>query len=314
MRESPPKPASVASGGNTSPQQAGIGRAALTVAAFTLTSIALWAWAFEQRGRGAIHDYKFLLWGVLVLGLGVTSGGVFEFGLRQQVRIDAIPRAHSEDGPHVAWGPVVWLAVGISCAVALLASGNFAIGQSAGTVRAVALTILAIVGGTPAIVALLGIREVILITGGREPWVDASRLHAYLELRAMATGLLRGLGALVALTLFAAGAARQALPPGAHGIEPPGVVIAFGVIGTTLVGVIYAVPGQALRREARALMRLLAPPRGTEPAELRAELDARENLERQLGLNASLFGDLQSAIVVAAPLIAASVTLFLPSR
>jgi hypothetical protein len=162
-------------------------------------------------------------------------------------------------------------------------------------------------------VALLGIRKVILITGGREPWEDASRLQAYLELRAMAAGLLRALGSLVALTLFAAGAARQAWPPGAPGLEPAGVVIAFGVIAT-IVGVIYAAPSQALRRQARALVRLLAPFEGKKPAELREELDARENLERQLGLNASLFGDLQSAIVVLAPLLAASVTLLLPSR
>jgi hypothetical protein len=97
-------------------------------------------------------------------------------------------------------------------------------------------------------------------------------------------------------------------------LNPPGVVIAFGVIGTTIVGVIYAAPSQALRREARALVRLLAPFEGKKPAELREELDARENLERQPGLNASLFGDLQPAIVVLAPLLAASVTLLLPSR
>jgi hypothetical protein len=65
-------------------------------------------------------------------------------------------------------------------------------------------------------------------------------------------------------------------------LNPPGVVIAFGVIGTTIVGVIYAAPSQALRREARALVRLLAPFEGKKPAELREELDARENLERQL--------------------------------
>ena len=313
MQESPRSRSSVASGGSTSPQQAGIGRAVVTVIVFALISFALWAWAFEQRGR-PIHDYKFLLWGVLVLGLGAASGTVFEFGLRQRVRIDYVPRAHSDDGPYVAWRPVVLPAVGISCAVALLACVNFAIGQSAGTARGVALTVLAIVGGTPATVALLGIRKVILITGGREPWEDASRLQAYLELRAMAAGLLRALGSLVALTLFAAGAARPAWPPRAPGLEPAGVVIAFGVIGTTIVGVIYAAPSQALRREARALVRLLAPFEGKKPAELREELDARENLERQLGLNASLFGDLQSAIVVLAPLLAASVTLLLPSR
>lgn len=130
----------------------------------------------------------------------------------------------------------------------------------------------------------------------------------------MAAGVLRALGSLVALTTFALGAARQAVPPGTPGRVPAEIVIAFGVIGTTIVGSVDAVPSQALRREARALVRLLAPLDGKDPADLRGELDARENLERQLSLNASLLGDLQSAIVVLAPLLAASVTVLLPSK
>jgi hypothetical protein len=66
-----------------------------------------------------------------------------------------------------------------------------------------------------------------------------------------------------------------------------------------------------LRYEARAL---LAPFEGKDPATLRGELDARENLERQLGVNVGLLSDLESAIIVLGPLLAASITFLLPSR
>jgi hypothetical protein len=161
--------------------------------------------------------------------------------------------------------------------------------------------------------ALLGIRSAVLITGGLEPRQDARRLQGYLDLRGMAVGLLRALGSLVALTTFALGASRRAMPAGTPGLVPPEIVIAFGVIGATLVGLIYAVPSQALRNEARALVRKLTPLAGKDAAALRRELDERENLERQLGLTVSLLSDLQSGIVVLGPLLAASIALLLPS-
>jgi len=205
---------------------------------------------------------------VLVVALGLTSGAVFEFGLRRQVCVD--------DVQQLAWRPVVCLAVVNSTLAGALSCVNFAIEPSAATARGVALTILAIAGGTPAMAALLGIRSAVLITGGLEPRQDARRLQGYLDLRGMAVGLLRALGSLVALTTFALGASRRAMPAGTPGLVPPEIVIAFGVIGATLVGLIYAVPSQALRNEARALVRELTPLAGKDAAALRRELGERE--------------------------------------
>ncbi len=125
--------------------------------------------------------------GVLVVALGLTSGAVFEFGLRRQVCVD--------DVQQLAWRPVVCLAVVNSTLAGALSCVNFAIEPSAATARGVALTILAIAGGTPAMAALLGIRSAVLITGGLEPRQDARRLQGYLDLRGMAVGLLRALRA-----------------------------------------------------------------------------------------------------------------------
>jgi hypothetical protein len=92
------------------------------------------------------------------------------------------------------------------------------------------------------------------------------------------------------------------------------VVIAYGAFGTTLVGLVYALPNHALRDEARALVRELTPLAGKDAAVLRKELDERETLERQLGLTASLMGDLQTGVVLLGPLLAASIALVLPTK
>lgn len=172
MRETPRRRLSAPRVGNSVQHRLGLGRPAVAVTTFALVSVVIWAWTFEQRGR-LIHDYRFLLWGILVLALGITSGAVFESGLRQRARID--------DVQQVAWRPVVLLAIGISCVAGILACFNFAVELSAGTTRGVVLTVLAIVGGTPATVALLGIRQAVLATGGREPRENASRVQAYLK-------------------------------------------------------------------------------------------------------------------------------------
>ncbi len=183
-----------------------------------------------------------------------------------------------------------------------------------GDSRGVTLTLLAIVGGTPSVIALLGIRRAVLITGQLGPPENARRLQAYLELRSLGLRLLTALGSLVTLTTFALGASRQAGSPGTDSLVPVEVVIAFGAVGTTLVGLVYAVPNQALRNEARALVRELTPLAGRDIAALRKELDEREKRERQLGLTVSLMADLQAGVAVFGPLLAAAIALFIPSK
>lgn len=246
--------------------------------AFTLIALAVLVWSFVQQGQ-SFHDYRLLTWGALAVAIGLTSGAAFEFGLRRRVSVN--------DVQDIAWRPVVLRALGLSLVVAALICLNLAIDPSSGMARGVILTDLAIVGGIPAVTALLGIKRVIQITGELAPLEKATRLQAYLELRSMGLRLLSVLGSLVALTTFALGAAGLAAPSGTQA-NLTEVVITFGAIATTLVGLVYALPNQALRAEARALLRLLAPLASEDGAALRQELDEREKLERQLGLTAGL--------------------------
>ncbi len=112
-------------GGSSWVQHQGLpARPVASVTAFTLVASAMWAWAFEQGGRPA-DDSRFILWGTLVIGLGLTSGAAFEFGLRRRVSVN--------DVQPVAWRPVVLLTIGVSSVAAALTCANFAIEPSWGT-------------------------------------------------------------------------------------------------------------------------------------------------------------------------------------
>jgi hypothetical protein len=270
---------------------------------FTLVAVAVWAWAFEQRGR-PVGDHRLLLWGILLVALGLTSGAVFEFGLRLRTTVNEVQP--------VWWRPAVRLAVAAACIGAALTCANFAIDTSSRTARGVILTVLAVVAGIPATAALFGIRLAVLETGKLASSENARRLQAYLDLRSLGLRLLTALGSLVALTTFALGASRREDAQGTEIPVPGEVVIAFGAVGTVLVGLLYAVPSHALREEARALVRALTPLAARDAAALRRELDERENLERQLGLTVSVMGELQAGIAVFGPLLAASIAALLP--
>lgn len=299
MGQSLAQPASPAA----APAGAGIARAALVVAGFGLAAWGLWIWAFVEQQRG-LDDLPFLVWGILVVALGVTSGVVFVYGLVNRASIDDVRR--------VDWRPVRVRAAGAAVLASALACLNLVIDPSTGTVRGVALTVLAIIGGTPAATAMLGIRGAVALSGSVTTGTTR-RLQAYLDLRRLASQLLTALGSLVALTTFALGASIVASATW-QGMQAAQVILVFGASGTTLVGLGYHVPRTALRREARWLLHELGPLTGPDAAALRHELEEREKVERYLGLHTGLLTELQAGIVILSPLLAAATALLIPGR
>jgi hypothetical protein len=277
-------------------------RGALVVAVFGLAAWSVWIWSFVEQQR-ALDDLAFLVWGMLVVALGVTSGVVFVYGFVSCASIDAIQP--------VDWRPLRGRAAGAAAVASTLLCFNLVINLSTGTVRGVALTVLAIIGGTPAATAMLGIRAAV----ARSESVamgTARRLQSYLELRRLASQLLTALGSLVALTTFALGASIVAHGTW-QGLQTAEVILVFGAFGTTLVALGYQVPRVGLRREARSLLHELAPLTGLEASTLRQELEEREKVERYLGLHTGLLTELQAGIVILSPLIAAATALLIPS-
>ncbi len=174
------------------------------------------------------------------------------------------------------------------------------------------MTVWAVAGSAPAVVALSGIRSLVRAL----PLVSdlGPRADEYLRLRELTLGLLPPLGALVALSTFALGAAGQLSPaPGAAPVIA-GVVLASGAIRTLLVGSVFAIPRHALRAEGRVLSRTLASVSGFDPDTVRVELAQRQTVESQLGLNTTLLGDLQSGLFILGPLLAAATTLLVTNH
>jgi hypothetical protein len=279
----------------------GIARAALVVGGFGLAAWCLWIWAFVEQQR-ELDDLAFLVWGILVVALGVTSGVVFVYGLINCASIDAVQR--------VDWHPLRVRAAGAAAVASALTCFNLVIDPSTGTVRGVALTVLAIIGGMPAATAMLGIRAAIALSGSVTTGTTR-RLQGYLELRSLASQLLTALGSLVALTTFALGASIVAHGTW-QGLQTAQVILVFGAFGTTLVGLGYQVPRVGLRHEARLLLHELAPLNGPDAAQLRQELEQREKVERYLGLHTGLLTELQAGIVILSPLLAAATALLIP--
>ncbi|RYP83257.1 hypothetical protein EKO23_19530 [Nocardioides guangzhouensis] len=263
------------------------------VAGFAMAAGALWLWAFADQHR-SLDDTPFVVWGILAVSLGAASGLVFILGRRSWDAISTIQP--------ISWQPLrrrtALAAVVASTATALV----FAIDPSIGTLRGVGLTILAIIGSAPALTGMLGIRAALISSQS-----DAlpEQVRAYLELRALSSQLLSALGSLVALTTFALGASMLA-HGGWQGLQSVQVLLVYGGFGSTLVAMGYQIPRTSLRQQGRALVNALAPLTAPEANVLRQELEQRDQVERQLGLQSDLLSELQTGIIILSPLLAAA--------
>jgi hypothetical protein len=280
--------------------QGEIVRIAVVVATFGAVAGALWLWAFAEQRRD-LTDLPFLVWGIFVVGLGLTSGLVFIYGMASWAAISALQP--------IDWRPLQ-IRTGVAAAVASALVGlNFVIDPSMGTVRGFGLTVVAIIGGFPAFAGMLGIRAAVAARRSTESRTS-DRLQVYLELRILASQLLSALGSLVALTTFTLGASMLAYRAW-QGLVTVQVLLVYGGFGTVLVAVGYQISRSALRQEARLLTAELAPLAAEDPPTLRQELEERDMVERTLGLQTDLLNELQTGIIILSPLLAAASALLI---
>lgn len=278
-------------------------RAVALVGCGFLLGIAVSASAFADAAGVAGNAY-ILLWSGLAVSLTTSSAVVFELGLR---RLHDLARVRP-----VRWGPTIWLGTILVTAVALMAAATLLLDLPGVSWRGLVLTVWAVAGAGPIVIALLGIRSP--VRSGPLSSDLGARTDEYLQLRELNLGLLPPLGALVALSTFALGAAGQ-LGTGAGAAPVTDIIVLFfGATGTLLVGCVYAVPRQALRGEGRDLLRALAPVIAPDAKAARAELAQRQTTESQLGLNTTLLDDLRSGVIILGPLLVSATTLLLTSR
>lgn len=141
------------------------------------------------------------------------------------------------------------------------------------------------------------------------------QLDILLALRQMLQRLLPAVGSVVALTIFTAGAWWM-LERSLHtqfGSRPPQYLLIYGAFGSTLVGFIYGPAWTALQRRGRLLLDKMFPLRGVDQeAVIVSRAADRQALEQMLGLNRGFLADLQSGLLILAPLLAGAVAAFLP--
>ncbi|WP_203710241.1 hypothetical protein [Asanoa siamensis] len=138
--------------------------------------------------------------------------------------------------------------------------------------------------------------------------VDAGeRVEELLALRRLLAGSLGALGSLVTLATLALGAA-----PAPRGAAADGVIVLFGANMSLLMAIAYAPAATAVRTAARKVCRELVALAGAPAADLLDRVARRHEIEQVLGVDRGLLADLQSGVLVIAPLLAGAATVFLP--
>jgi hypothetical protein len=139
-------------------------------------------------------------------------------------------------------------------------------------------------------------------------------------LRRLLQRLLAAVGSLVALSTLALGAAlalQQSLPAGsarsgAAQLAPQTVLI-FGGAGSALVALAYGPASTALKTRAQRLCDELFPlHEADEAAAILNQAEHRNKLEQFLGVDRTVFADLQTGLAILGPLIASAAAAFLP--
>jgi hypothetical protein len=281
-----------------------LGRPALACAPAALGLALGISLADTYPGRVALPGW--LLWAPSAIALSGAAGAVFTYGLHRWVELAALHPVSARDA-----------AVRVSAiAAAGLLVVNFTLplaGSHLGDWRRAALTTIAIIGAVPAGAVMYGIRRAAL--GGSLPGIPGERLALLVDLRRLLQRLLAAVGSLVALAVLQTGT-LMALDRSAHapsGNGPPQYVLVFGGVGSLLVALIYVPAWAAVQRSGLLLRDELFPMRDLEePAAVLSMAEDRQKLERILGGDRSVFADIQTGLVILAPLLASAAASFLP--
>jgi hypothetical protein len=262
-----------------------------------------------------------MTWAVLAIAATTAAGLVFSYGLGrwdELRKLCTIPAAFP-----VIW-PVTVLAV-VSLALMnapvllpsahVTASGGKGSGLGSGLVG-----MFAIVAAIPVATAMIGMWRAVSAGAAFGPkdaplTKQGDQLNALLELRRLLQRMLAAVGSVVALVAFSY-STWWLMERSLHtqfGSRPPQFVLIFGAFGSTLVGLIYGPAWTALQRRGRLLRDTMFPLREVDEATKIVSLAGdRQTLDQMLGLSRGFLADLQSGLVILAPLLAGAVAAFLP--
>lgn len=262
-------------------------------------------------GVGVVATYPdrdaplWFVWALLAVALSTAGGAVFAYGRQRWADLCALHRMHVCD---------VAVPVGIIIVVSLLPNlALFLRGPEQANWRSSLLVTFASLAAVPAAGVAYGVRY-----AARSESLSRSsggRLAALIALRRLLDRLLAAVGPLVALATLEL-AALIALERSVHaqfGDRPPQYVLIFGGVGSLLVALVYVPAWAALRRGGYQLCAELFPMSHlAQPSAILCRAEDRQKLERLLGVDRSVLGDLQTGVAILAPLLASAATTFLP--
>jgi hypothetical protein len=247
------------------------------------------AWTSEDQVSGKEAHTNWLIFVLVAAVLGAVSGEAFGFGLsrwREVVRIHEVQRVK-------LWFSVLTV---LLVAVALMATTNLLFDNGALTKRGIALSGIAILGGTSTALTLAAVKQVV---GHPLPGPAGQQLDALLRFRRMVSRLLSQLGLLVLLVMAVNGAS---IGFGSKDVDS-GVVIFSGAVASFVVGTMYVPTASTLRRRAVLFVERNFSLADVGKAELIEAAEERSKLEKLLGLDQTTFGEFKAAFVVLTPVV-----------
>lgn len=240
------------------------------------------------------------VWATLAVTLCGSSGLVALHGLaqwRELVAVRPLPRGST----------ILPTAVVFAGALVVITAAELVAAQPGNGWRGDLLVLLAVSGGACAGAAMFGVRHLAMtqLQTADPAGLEASMVEL-VGLRRRLQRLASGLGALVALSTLALGAgilmAKNA---------PRELVIVFGGGGSATVGVFYAPAAAAIRRCGEQLVAAMFADAPADRAAVVDRAEQRMKLEQVIGVDRTLLSELQAAIPVLGPLIAAA-AVFIP--
>jgi hypothetical protein len=262
-----------------------------------------------------------MTWAVLAIAATTAAGLVFSYGLgrwQDLSKLCTIPAAFP-----VIW-PVMALALvslALMNAPVLLPPAHVTVSGGKGSGLGSGLVgMFAIVAAVPVATVMIGMWRAVSGPAPLGPKdapliMKGDQLNALLELRRLLQRLLAAVGSVVALVAFSY-STWWLLERSLHtqfGSRPPQFVLIFGAFGSTLVGLVYGPAWTALQRRGRLLRDTMFSLRKVDEVTKIVSLAAdRQTLDQMLGLDRGFLADLQSGLVILAPLLAGAVAAFLP--
>ena len=247
-----------------------------------------------------------LLWAPLAVGLTTAAGALFVYGFHRWADLVAMHPVRVRDVaiPTATVAIVAVLGINVTWLLPGAARTNW---------RNSVLLTVSLLAAIPASGAMYGVRLIaskshLIPTAG-------GQLELLLGLRRLLQRLLAAVGSLVALITLQGGAllALERSMHTAFGARPPQYVLVFGATGSLLVALVYVPGWTALQRHGQRLCDELFPMRSLgEASAILSTAEDRQKLEMVLGVDRSVIADMQTGLIIFAPLVASAASVLLP--